>query len=135
VSAPFSPELRKALADLQSPGPNEIHRENQAANALAIAYADTVKQLLAQKPSLPQRILCDWRPWPNHSPSSRSWSNYLSYTHQTLNPSLLAELTGIDVIADFRSRDLAAGGHGAPLVRQPFMLSNLHRIKISHINI
>ena len=40
----------------------------------------------------------------------------LAYTHQTLNPALLAELTEIDVIADFRSRDLAAGGHGAPLV-------------------
>jgi anhydro-N-acetylmuramic acid kinase len=114
VSTPFSPELRKALADLQSPGPNEIHRENQAANALAIAYADTVKQLLAQAKLAPADISAIGA----HGQTIRhqaDLSNYLSYTHQTLNPSLLAELTGIDVIADFRSRDLAAGGHGAPL--------------------
>ena len=38
VSKPFSPELRKALFELQSPGPDELHREKQAGNALALAY-------------------------------------------------------------------------------------------------
>ncbi|EPC00126.1 anhydro-N-acetylmuramic acid kinase [Litchfieldella anticariensis FP35 = DSM 16096] len=38
-----------------------------------------------------------------------------AYTYQLDNPSLLAELTGCQVVADFRRRDLAAGGQAAPL--------------------
>ena len=115
ISLAFSPELRKALLDLQSPGPNEIHRENQAANALALAYADAVKRLLAQT----KLSASDISAIGAHGQTIRhqaDLAHHLAYTHQTLNPALLAELTEIDVIADFRSRDLAAGGHGAPLV-------------------
>ncbi|WP_438979666.1 anhydro-N-acetylmuramic acid kinase [Polynucleobacter sp.] len=115
VSIPFSPELRQALLDLQTPGPNEIHRENQAGNSLAAAYADAVKQLLSQTKLSPAEISAIGA----HGQTIRHQADiahHLAYTHQTLNPALLAELTGIDVIADFRSRDLAAGGHGAPLV-------------------
>ena len=115
ASIAFSPELRKALLDLQTPGSNEIHRENQAGNALAAAYADAVKQLLTQAKLSPADISAIGA----HGQTIRhqaDLAHHLAYTHQTLNPALLAELTGIDVIADFRSRDLAAGGHGAPLV-------------------
>ena len=115
VSKPFSPDLRKALFELQSPGPDELHREKQAANALALAYTDAVKQLLEKTKLLPADIASIGA----HGQTIRHQpylGDDLAYTHQTLNPALLAEKTGIDVIADFRSRDLAAGGHGAPLV-------------------
>ena len=114
VSAPFSPELHKALLELQSPGPNELHREKQAGNALALAYAEAVNQLIKKAGLQPSDItaLGAHGQTIRHQPCLGD----MAYTHQTLNPALLAEKTGIDVIADFRSRDLAAGGHGAPLV-------------------
>jgi anhydro-N-acetylmuramic acid kinase len=115
VSAPFAPPLREALLVLQTPGDNEIHREHLAANALAMAYAEVVQQLLAKSKRHPSDITAIGA----HGQTIRHQAgsnNALAYTHQTLNPALLAELTGIDVIANFRSRDLAAGGHGAPLV-------------------
>jgi anhydro-N-acetylmuramic acid kinase len=115
VSAPFAPPLREALLALQTPGDNEIHREHLAANALAMAYADVVQLLLEKCKRHPSDITAIGA----HGQTIRHQAgsnNALAYTHQTLNPALLAELTSIDVIADFRSRDLAAGGHGAPLV-------------------
>ena len=114
VALPFNPELRKALFELQSPGPNELHREKQAGNAIALAYADAVDQLLKKAKLQPSDIAAIGA----HGQTIRHQPHLgdMAYTHQTLNPALLAEKTGIDVIADFRSRDLAAGGHGAPLV-------------------
>jgi len=115
VSTPFSPGLLQALVELQSPGPNELHREKQASNALALAYAEAVTQLLNQAKLKPADISAIGA----HGQTIRhqpELGENLAYTHQTLNAALLAEKTGIDVIADFRSRDVAAGGHGAPLV-------------------
>ena len=93
---------------LQGAGHNEIEREALAANALAASYAECVQALLASA-SGPVRAIAAHGQTTRHRPE-------LGYTRQSNNPALLAELTGIDVIADFRSRDVAAGGQGAPLV-------------------
>ena len=108
---PFPDALRDELMALQAPGGNEIHREALAANALARLYAQCVAALL-RKAGL---AAADVRAIGVHGQTIRH-QPALGYTRQTNNPALLAELAGIDVIADFRSRDIAAGGQGAPLV-------------------
>lgn len=108
---PFPDELRTALMALQAPGDNEIHREALAADALARIYARCVDQLLRQAGTSAAQV----RAIGVHGQTIRHQPN-AGYTRQTNNPALLAELSGIDVIADFRSRDIAAGGQGAPLV-------------------
>jgi len=105
---PFPPALRAELMALQAASHNELEREALAANALARCYADCVQQLAAAAPG-PVRAVAVHGQTIRHRPE-------LGFTRQTNNPALLAELTGIDVIADFRSRDVAAGGQGAPLV-------------------
>ena len=106
--APFPAELRTALMALQRAGPNEIEREALAANALATCYAACVAALRPAATGPIQAVAV-------HGQTTRHRPE-LGYTRQTNNPALLAELTGLDVVADFRSRDVAAGGQGAPLV-------------------
>ncbi|MFI4939489.1 MAG: anhydro-N-acetylmuramic acid kinase [Burkholderiales bacterium] len=107
----FPASLRADLTALQTAGDNEIHREAQAANQLTALYAECVRQLLqqAQLPAGAIRAIGCHGQTIRHCP-------HAGYSRQTNNPALLAEMTGIDVIADFRSRDVAAGGQGAPLV-------------------
>ena len=108
---PFPPSLRNDLLQLQAPSENEIHLEALAANGLARVYAECVSRLVAES-GIPQAEVTAIGA---HGQTIRHRPE-LGYTWQTGNPALLAELTGIDVIADFRSRDIAAGGQGAPLV-------------------
>jgi anhydro-N-acetylmuramic acid kinase len=108
---PFPDSLRHDLMALQAAGENEIHREALAANALTRHYAECVSELLATSGASPDAITAIGA----HGQTIRHRPE-LGYTRQINNPALLAELTGIDVIADFRSRDIAAGGQGAPLV-------------------
>ena len=107
----FPAELRRDMLALQAAGEDEIHREALLGNALARHYAECVASLLAQAEVAPQQVAAIGA----HGQTIRHRPE-LGYTRQTNNPALLAELTGIDVVADFRSRDIAAGGQGAPLV-------------------
>ena len=114
-SAPFPAELRSELLALNATGDNELHRAALAANALTRVYAQVVSQLLAQTKLKPTdiRAIGAHGQTVRHRPGEFDGTGY---TLQLNTPALLAELTGIDVVADFRSRDVAAGGQGAPLV-------------------
>jgi len=111
----FEAGLRRDLLLLNEPGSDELHRAAQAANALAQAYGVVVAELLAKASVAADAVRAigahgqTVRHRPGSDPSG-------GYTVQLLNGALLAEVTGIDVVCDFRSRDLAAGGQGAPLV-------------------
>jgi anhydro-N-acetylmuramic acid kinase len=106
---PFDDRLRAELMALQSSGADEIHREALVAAQLARHYAACVAQLQSHADGAAITAIGVHGQTTRHRPE-------LGYTRQTNNPALLAELSGIDVIADFRSRDVAAGGQGAPLV-------------------
>jgi anhydro-N-acetylmuramic acid kinase len=105
---PFPAALRAELMVLQASSENELEREAIAANGLAQAYAACVAALVPHAAG-PVAAVAVHGQTIRHRPE-------LGFTRQTNNPALLAELSGIDVIADFRSRDIAAGGQGAPLV-------------------
>jgi len=107
----FPPSLRAELMALQARGDNEIEREALAANQLAQHYAQCVADLLRES----GRTAAEVHAVAVHGQTIRHRPE-LGFTRQTNNPALLAELCGINVIADFRSRDIAAGGQGAPLV-------------------
>ncbi|MDQ0072995.1 anhydro-N-acetylmuramic acid kinase [Variovorax boronicumulans] len=115
ATAEFPVALRAELLALNTPGDNELHRAALAGNGLARAYAGVVQQLLADSGIDAGAVTAIGA----HGQTVRHRPlefDDVGYTLQINNPSLLAELTGIDVVGDFRSRDLAAGGQGAPLV-------------------
>ena len=108
---PYPAALKLALLALHNPSDNELEAAILLGNQLAGLYATAVNQLLAANHLSASDIIaigCHGQTI-RHRPE-------LKFTLQIGNNALLAELTKITVIGDFRSRDIAAGGQGAPLV-------------------
>lgn len=128
---PYPTELRQQLLALHTPAVNELHTAALVANQLSGLYADAVHALL-QATQLPAKAVtaigCHGQTI-RHCPDLPAAQ---AYTVQLGNHARLAELTGITVVGDFRSRDIAAGGQGAPLVpafhQAVFAAPGAHRV-------
>jgi anhydro-N-acetylmuramic acid kinase len=109
---PFPAAVRDAIQALMLPGPNEIEREGELDVQLGRLFAEATHALLAKSGVGASRI----RAIGSHGQTIRHRPHAAHpFTRQIGNPSVIAEETGITTVADFRARDLAAGGEGAPL--------------------
>ena len=111
----YSANTKESLLALHFPSKNELEQSALMANQLASYYAEAINALLEQnnlKPNQIRAIGCHGQTI-RHQPTL---NGSIGYTIQLGNNSLLAELTNTTVVGDFRSRDIAAGGQGAPLV-------------------
>ncbi len=108
---PYPRELPERLLDLQKKGFDELHHAALIGNEIAHLYHQAVEAVLEKAGVLAESIHavgCHGQTI-RHNPHD-------GYTLQLGNPALLAELSGISIVVDFRNRDMAAGGQGAPLV-------------------
>ena len=108
TTVPLPTALAAALRELAAPGANEVDRMARADAELGEFIGGSVRALakgrdIAAIGSHGQTI--------RHGPRATP-----TYTVQIGDPNRIAEVAGIDVVADFRRRDMAAGGEGAPLV-------------------
>jgi anhydro-N-acetylmuramic acid kinase len=108
-SHPIPAKLKTEIRNLFLPGDNEIERMGRLDSELALLYGDAVDQLLKQadlNASDIRAIGCHGQTIRHRPPA---------FTLQIGDANRLAAITGIDVVADFRRRDMALGGEGAPL--------------------
>lgn len=111
----YPSDLRSQILALQYPTENELEVTALMGNTLAQLYAEAVNHLLVTANLSPDKIAaigCHGQTI-RHRPG---FKDGIGFTLQIGNAALLSELTGITVVSDFRSRDIAAGGQGAPLV-------------------
>ncbi len=110
---PLPPELRQEMAALTCPGENELARMAAADVRMGRELAEAVRELLA----LAGIDAADVQAIGSHGQTLRHWPGGDTPTSlQIGDPNIVAERTGITTVADFRRRDMAAGGQGAPLV-------------------
>lgn len=127
LTLPFEPELRDELMALTLPDDNEIDRMGKADVSLAKLIGHGINELI-EKNHLDRSQI---KAIGSHGQTIRHRPEH-GFTLQIGDPNIITEITKIPVISDFRRRDMAAGGQGAPLVpafhQAIFQHSSIHRV-------
>lgn len=131
-SLPLGDTLRADLLGLQQPGNDELNRTARLDIHMARLFATAVMGLLEQAGCQASEIIAIG----SHGQTIRHIpAGDFPTSFQIGDPNLIAESTGITTVADFRRRDMAAGGQGAPLVpafhNQVFRAEGINRVIVN----
>ena len=128
VMQPLDNALRDAVRQLLPPHPGNTRTICELNFALGEAFAQAA-QSVAEKANLKADLIS------SHGQTIYHCAEAPRSTLQIANPAVIAARSGCTVISDFRSRDIALGGHGAPLVpwfdALLFRHQNLHRVLLN----
>ncbi len=129
---PFPTELRESILFFSNDLPKQLDSLMRLDSAIAEFAAASINRFLASQNLEASRICAIGF----HGQTLRHRPDQHN-SLQTGNSALLAELTQIDIISDFRSRDLAAGGQGAPLVPafHKYLVATQERALIGFLNL
>lgn len=110
-------QIKKRIAAISHSGSDEIERLGVLDREIGALFAEATIQLLAAAKTRPAQVraIGSHGQTIRHRPPSAATSSAESFTLQIGDPNTIAEHTGITTVADFRRRDIAAGGEGAPL--------------------
>ena len=111
--------LKAEIHALATSGNNEIHRMNQLDRVLGLLFAQATNELLTKQQLKANDIIAigsHGQTIRHYPPNQAENNNEYAYSVQVADPNTIAQLTGITTVADFRRRDIALGGQGAPLV-------------------
>lgn len=124
-SHPIDTPLRDEMVSLRNATHDTIQKLGQLDVKLGHLFAKTVMELLEQASITPQHI----KAIGNHGQTiwHHPEGDY-PFTLQIGDPNVIAARTGITTVADFRRRDIALGGQGAPLVPA------FHQFLFQHVN-
>jgi anhydro-N-acetylmuramic acid kinase len=115
LSSPLSSDIRQHIHALSLPGADEIDRMGELDQRLGKIFAANINELLEKAGIAANQV----KAIGSHGQTIRHrppGSVNHPFTLQIGDPNVIAQETGITTVADFRRRDMAAGGHGAPLV-------------------
>ena len=115
---PLDAALKSTIEALCTPGDDGIDRLGCLDRRLGQAFAAATQALLANAGLVPAQITAigSHGQTVRHRPDGIAGDRTAAFTLQLGDPNTIAELTGISTVTDFRRRDIAAGGEGAPLV-------------------
>ncbi|WP_346838766.1 anhydro-N-acetylmuramic acid kinase [Microbulbifer sp. SAOS-129_SWC] len=111
----IDPTLREAILALCAPGPSELDRAGQLDRQIGQAFAEATLALLERAGVAAAEVTAigsHGQTVRHRPPGSLNWP----FSLQIGDPNTIAALTGITTVADFRRRDMALGGQGAPLM-------------------
>ncbi|MEM1113407.1 MAG: anhydro-N-acetylmuramic acid kinase [Pseudomonadota bacterium] len=114
---PMPVNLAAEVGRICSSGEDEIERLGVLDRQLGLAFGQAALQLLADNDVKPGEVkaIGSHGQTIRHRPASGGHDKPNAFTLQIGDPNTIAEYTGIDTVDDFRRRDIAAGGEGAPL--------------------